>query len=279
MKYLLIEEFTHKYTSIPFATVSRKHRKHTVANNIDTLFHIHKEVELLLVLSGKAKLFVEENTLDIKCGDLVLIPPYAMHRYTIFSDYDFEHYCMCFDLDLLYDKTLKNELENGTVTFKNVVESNEKYAVLVKEAFESDATRKDGWELKVIGNISLLFSALKEDKFILAKNTNDKKPICHKIIDYINKNYTNDITSSDIAKELFLNHSYFCRMFRDNFGHCFQNDLCMYRIQKSKSYLKNTDMDVSEIASLVGFNSFSYYSKKFKEYTCLKPSEYRNNEK
>ena len=276
---MIIEQFSHKFTSIPFATTSRDHKSNTSKNNIDTLFHIHKEVELLLVLSGKAKLFVDNKSFDIEQGDLILIPPYTMHRYTIFSSFSFKHYCMCFDLDLLYDKELKDRLENGAATLKTIIKNNEKYAKFVIDAFGADMNKKDGWELYVIGNISLLFSDLIKENFIFNKSNNNHKPTCHKIVDYINKNYHKGITSADVADELYLNHSYFCRIFRENFGYTFQNYLCMYRIEKAKSYLKNTNISVSEIAALVGFNSFSYFSKKFREYTYFSPSEYRKQKK
>ena len=183
---MIIEQFSHKYTSIPFATTSRDHKSNTYKNNIDTLFHIHKEMELLLVLSGNAKLFVDDKSFNIEQGDLILIPPYTVHRYTIFSNFSFKHYCMCFDLDLLYDKELKDKLENGTTTMKTIIKNSEKYAKYVIEAFEADLNKKDGWELFVIGNISLLFSALIEENFIFNKTTRNPKPACHKIVDYIN---------------------------------------------------------------------------------------------
>ena len=94
-------------------------------------------------------------------------------------------------------------------------------------------------------------------------------------MDYINKNYENNITSTDITTKLFINNSYFCRLFKKNFGSCFQNYLNMYRLEKSTVILKTTDLSVSEISQTVGFNSISYYSKLFKEIYGCSPSVYR----
>ena len=123
----------------------------------------------------------------------------------------------------------------------------------------------------------MFFATLLEHGEIYHKSSPSNKSIYYQIIDYIAHNFTSNITSAHIANALHMNNSYFCRLFRKNFGYCFQNYLCMYRIEKSKPLLKYTEQSISEIAYSVGFNSFSYYSKKFKEFTSLTPREYRNN--
>lgn len=94
-------------------------------------------------------------------------------------------------------------------------------------------------------------------------------------MEYINQNYNQFITSKDVASELFMNNSYFCRLFKKNFGNCFQNYLNIYRIEKSTILLRDTNDSVSEIAENVGFNSMSYYGKLFREIYGCSPSQYR----
>ena len=50
-----------------------------------------------------------------------------------------------------------------------------------------------------------------------------------------------------------------------------------YRIQTAKSLLESTSMELSEIASQVGFGSASYFSKCFKDESGMSPREYRNS--
>ena len=273
---MLIENFKMKYTSIPFATHSRDHKKYTRKNNIDSLFHMHKEIEMMLVLEGKAELYTDKKHFEIKKGNIIFIAPYVPHRYTIFSDYDFKHYCICFDLELLSDKSLMENLENGTFDITPVIEENKVCEEFIKNLFKANAEKSKAWELRVIGNLTLLFATLLELGHIFQASEEKNKSIYSQIIDYIAHNFSSNITSSHISNALHINNSYFCRLFRKNFGYCFQNYLCMYRIEKSKPLLKHTNLSISEIAYRVGFNSFSYYSKKFKEYVSMTPKEYRN---
>lgn len=47
------------------------------------------------------------------------------------------------------------------------------------------------------------------------------------------------------------------------------------RIQNAKNYLIQTNYDIAEVASAVGYNDLKYFSKLFKKTTGLNPSEFR----
>lgn len=42
-------------------------------------YHAHKNTEMVLVLSGMVRLFIEEDIIDLKAGEMVTIEPYAIH--------------------------------------------------------------------------------------------------------------------------------------------------------------------------------------------------------
>ena len=201
---------------------------------------------------------------------------HVLHNYTIFSQYDFKHKCICFDLELLYDKELSKSLEKGDLTIPFVFKDKNCFEYAVN-SFELNVEKKSGWELKIIGNLSLFFGVLKEKGLITKANDANRKNICRDIMELISVNYACNITSTHIAEELHINNSYSCRLFKKHFGCPFQNYLTIYRLEKAKLYLKNTDLSVSEIAFNTGFNSFSYFGKVFKDNFGMSPSQYRNS--
>ncbi len=271
---MLIEDFKKRYTSIPFTTYSRNYGNNKT--EVDGIFHLHKEIEVLLVLDGEALLYLEDgNMITIKKGDIVFVPPFTPHLYKIPENSNFNHRCVCFDSSVIYDKALAKNLEDKSLTPKTII-NNEICFNFINEAFESYIKKNDGFELRIIGNISLFFAKLKEENLISPIITSSSTSFHKTVIDYIDKNFSDNITSQDIAKILHLNNSYFCRLFKKNFGLPFQNYLSFYRIEKSKSLLRKTDLSVLEVALKVGFNSQSYYSKLFKNHYLLTPSEYRN---
>ena len=91
----------------------------------------------------------------------------------------------------------------------------------------------------------------------------------------LEKEYGEAITSSTAADRLFMSHAYFCRRFRSAFGLRFMEYLAMYRVEKSKPLLLRTERPISEIAMLVGFKSFSHFTKIFRSHVGVPPSAYR----
>ena len=273
------DEFKFQYTSIPIAVTSRNHTAGSIENNIESLSHHHREIEILYVIDGEAIYYIDTKEYKIKKGNIVIVLPYLIHRATIFANKSFSHCCICFDLKLINDDFLREGFEEGTITVNPILSISDISTLMsqyILEAHKAVLNKSSGWELDAIGNLSLFFSKLKGYNLITEKSPETKaKNFCYRVISYIDANYNQSITSNDAAKALFMNNSYFCRKFKDNFGYCFQKYIETYRIEKAKTLLKTTTLPVSEIALTVGFNDFSYFSKIFKRSENSTPSQYR----
>lgn len=274
------DEFKYQYTSLPIAVFSRDHKANLVKADIESLSHHHREFEILYVIDGEAIYYIDTKEYKIKKGDIVIVPPYHIHRATILANKNFSHCCLCFDLKIINDEALRTGFEEGTITTEPVIcgdnQSASSISGYIMDAHSSVVAKKTGWELNVMGNLSLFFSKLKETGLIWENSTERrKKNFCYSIIKYIDSNYNQTITSNDAAKALFMNNSYFCRKFKDNFGYCFQKYIEIYRIEKAKILLKTTALPICEIALSIGFNDFSYFSKIFKKSENCTPSQYR----
>lgn len=273
--------FRQRYTTIPFAVYNGLHNPQPFPANRITLAHYHKEIELLLITDGSARLYVDSVAYEVQKGDILVTAPYHPHNAMIFSDRKFAHHCICFDLEMIYERNLCDELVKGKLTITPHISHTEPYAELlgeyIKKACQAHSCGKAGWELTVIGNISLFLGLLKEHCLIQpVKEGVRSNDFSIRVIDYISNNYSNGITSKDAADFLHLSNSYFCRVFKDNFGSCFQNYLNAYRLESAKEHLKKSVLPISEISIAAGFNSFSYFSKLFKDTYKYTPTEYRN---
>ncbi|MBQ8372218.1 MAG: helix-turn-helix domain-containing protein [Clostridia bacterium] len=268
------DSFKSRYTTIPFAFCKQR----TSDTPFNLLAHQHKEAELISVVEGSVDFYIDCIRYELKAGDALVIPPFAIHRASVSRNTYYD--CICFDLSLLWDKTLTKGLERGALTVSGSVHASLPYTSDVRQCIKCaiDACERGaaGWELDAIGNLSILFSRLKSSSFFVAST--DKAPehsFGKSVLEYIKMHFSESITSRTAAVALYLNNSYFCRLFKKNFGCCFSEYLLEYRIEKAKSLLRNRERSISEIAIGVGFNSFSYFSKVFKRQTGMSPSEYR----
>ncbi|GAA0182734.1 PocR ligand-binding domain-containing protein [Clostridium sediminicola] len=112
---------------------------------------------------------------------------------------------------------------------------------------------------------------------VLTLNDSKNSQTIKKAINYINKNYMNNISLDKVSSYVHLNSSYFSTMFKKELGMSFTNYLNKVRIENSKALLSDLNYTILDIAIIVGFDDQSYYSRVFKKLTGKTPKEYRNN--
>ncbi len=95
------------------------------------------------------------------------------------------------------------------------------------------------------------------------------------IEDFINENYTLNISVGDMAEHVFLSEGYFTRAFKERLGTSPMNYLIKFRVEKSKELLQKTDLKINNISRRVGFTSSQRFNSAFKKILGLTPSEYR----
>ncbi|GKX67235.1 response regulator [Inconstantimicrobium mannanitabidum] len=95
-------------------------------------------------------------------------------------------------------------------------------------------------------------------------------------VDYLNKNYKNNITLNEMAEYNNISSFYLSRLFAKETGKNFVDYLNEIRIEKAKALLKENNYKYYEIADMVGIKDAHYFSKIFKKYTGLTPSDYKN---
>lgn len=104
-------------------------------------------------------------------------------------------------------------------------------------------------------------------------------PRIAKVIKYIRANYMNLNSISDIAAYVHLNPDYLTRLFKKETGDNLNTFLMKYKLSIAANLLRNTSLPVSDIATQVGIDNISYFSKKFKEQYDVQPINYRNKYK
>lgn len=101
------------------------------------------------------------------------------------------------------------------------------------------------------------------------------KDTIYKAVDYIKRNYIQEITLEDVANHVFLNASYFSKIFKSEMNCTFVSYVNKIRINASKSLLVDNSIPLSDVSTLVGFDDQSYFTKVFKKEVGITPGKYR----
>ena len=95
---------------------------------------------------------------------------------------------------------------------------------------------------------------------------------------YIYEHYKEDISVEVLADLVYLSPGYFSYIFKKETGVNLSRFVRMYRIEKAKELLENTNMKIVQICSETGFSNVSYFCKNFREYCGCSPEQFRKGE-
>lgn len=99
------------------------------------------------------------------------------------------------------------------------------------------------------------------------------------VIKYIEKNYSNNILLKDIAKHIGISEQYLSTVFKKDLGKSPSDYLTEFRIEQAKELLEQNKLNLKEIYSQVGFNSYNYFFTVFKKLTGLTPNAYKKGKR
>ena len=111
----------------------------------------------------------------------------------------------------------------------------------------------------------------------VANTKKDKKgSVINKALDYINKNYNTNLSLDEVSLEVDVTPYYFSRLFKEEMNIGFVEYVAKLRIEKAKELL-NSDLNKSmkEICLEIGYTDPNYFSRQFKKYEGVSPTEYR----
>lgn len=113
--------------------------------------------------------------------------------------------------------------------------------------------------------------------FNYLNHTDGQVGIVTQIKKYLNDHYKEKISLQDISDDLHIATSHMCAVFKKKTGKTIIDYLSQIRIYKAMDLLKKNNILVSDICYEVGYTDPGYFSKAFKKYIGISPSEYRIN--
>lgn len=96
---------------------------------------------------------------------------------------------------------------------------------------------------------------------------------------YIEENYRNDISLTDIAERVHLSPYHFSKKFRAVTGETVTGYITRMRLEEACRLLVGSDMSVINVAQNVGYKNKSHFYKMFRMQYEITPQEYRNKSK
>ncbi|WP_099187134.1 phosphoenolpyruvate hydrolase family protein [Tepidibacter mesophilus] len=93
--------------------------------------------------------------------------------------------------------------------------------------------------------------------------------------EYVSRNYMNDISFLDLAKVAHVSRGYLSSLFKKEVGCSFSQYLVKFRINKAVEIINKENIQLSDLAGLVGYKDYAHFSKMFKKYKGCSPKKYK----
>lgn len=225
------------------------------------------------ILEGEGKFYVDDNCYKLSKNQGFLICPDVITYYEADNKNPWYYTWVGF-------KGMKAESylrmaglsrENPIFTFED--------DMFIRECFDAmrrSVNLKYGGELKSQGLLSIFLSELIESsgkQEVLSSNY--KEIYIKKALQFVEANYSRDISIKAIAEYVGLQRNYFSSLIKEELGISLQEYLIKFRINKACELMRNKNLSIGDIARSVGYSDPLGFSKIFKKVKCISPKEYR----
>lgn len=243
------------------------------------LLHAHPDfVEVLLVDEGSARFLIGENAYDIQAGDLLVFNSGVVHDEL--SDSPFGSWCIAVG-GLRLPGLRENALiaDNESPVHRAGQESADLRA-LYDMIFRYLSTDRPDCE----AFCHRLMLALLDRALTITGSTSLRAPanpepssLGRQVQEYIDQHFREPLTLQDLGDALHASPYYLSHVFKEESGYSPMQYLTRRRIGEAQNLLLETDMPISHIAELVGYDTQNYFNLQFSKHVGMPPRKFRQS--
>ncbi len=277
-----VKDFFHVFDFPLYIDWSRKH--------CDCEIHNHSYEELVIVRQGSAHNISRFPELKVSQGDVFVIPQGELHRYDHTDNFYIVN--ILFQLDALaiplrdaymlpgysplFASPGKFIQENNSLPYFHLNEKEFDVTLDILTRLTQEHKRKEsGYKFHMIAmfmELIFLFSrAFKGTAPHILRTHKGMK----EALKFMHNNLTKNISVTDIARAAGVSVTSLTRIFHDTTGDTPISYLIKLRVAEATNLLRNSSLNITEIAAATGFSDSNYFTKTFFRKTGLTPTGFR----
>lgn len=280
----LKEGVYHGSASFPAAIYEDDIRK------MDVLWHWHEELEIGWITEGTVLVETAKGEKALHAGDGFFLNTGVLHAMLSPEDGPSKLRSIVFHQSIvggmegsIFDREYVLPL-TGSRNLRELMlradnETHEKILSCVRQAWTAQAQGRPDYPLTMRDCLSricaMLIAGSGPDEEGTGSGDIVREDRARKMLEYIHRNFAQDIALKDIADAASVSVSEALRSFRQIIGATPVQYLKKYRLSRAAQLLQETDLPVSEICGQCGFQDSSYFAKSFREVYGCTPGESR----
>ena len=231
----------------------------------------HSYWELTYVDKGELLTTIDRVSYHLKQGDLIFYAPMQFHTQSTFEKISSSYLTINFKMNFNHADLLCNKI----FSLKR-----DSYFIVTKliEELSNDNLYSDDLSLCYLKQLIIQMLRLDNSHFHSKPTTHMQQTyeneLLNDILLYIDDNIYEKISVSTLCEHFCISTSMLHSLFRKNMNNTAKNYINELKLSKSKELIRNSTHTLSEISEMLGFSSIHYFSKKFKSYFNISPTEY-----
>ena len=215
-------------------------------------------IVLHYVTHGKGLYLVGDRRWEVSEGEIFVSHPGESTTYISDEEHPMTYIWVSFDCAPTFGDMLQTDLISAPWA-----------KTVFSEILRSGETAVPEWT--VCACLHQFFVGLVQQQAVHRKTDTD---YVNTAVHYIQSNFSEDIRIADLAADLGLNRSYFCRIFKEQMGQSPQEYLVSHRLERAAALLTGHGLSQKEVILRVGYQDVSTFSRMFKRKYGISPGEY-----
>lgn len=231
----------------------------------------HSYWELTYVDKGELLTTIDGVSYHLKQGDLIFYAPMQFHTQSTFEKISSSYLTINFKMNFNHADLLCNKI---------FYLKRDSYFIVTKliEELSNDNLYSNDLSLCYLKQLIIQMLRLDNSHFHSKPTTHMQQTyeneLLNDILLYIDDNIYEKISVSTLCDHFCISTSMLHSLFRKNMNNTAKNYINELKLSKSKELIRNSTHTLSEISEMLGFSSIHYFSKKFKLYFNISPTEY-----
>ena len=275
---------------VPYTASSSIRVKRDLVPYMPYPWHYHPEFEIIFVEKSYGIRLMGNHIGPFNDGDLMFLSPYLPHVWKNDNDFYQDNKDLMADVYVIH--FLEDALGSGLFELAELThikklfqlgqqgmlitgETHKPISELVKKVYHSNGIERIILFIQTLDAIASAksYELLSSPGYVNSINLTDTERI-NKVMNFLMKNYHNEISLEKVAEMVNLNKSSFCRYFKSRTRKTFTEFLNEIRIGHACKLLVNENMTISEICYETGYNNISHFNRQFKLITGMTAKKY-----
>ncbi len=236
-----------------------------------------KDYQLIYLSRGKMSALVIDKTVELNAGDVLIYYPDEIHKYTYLEKDKYESLWIQFS-----GSGVESILRKLGIFGEHIIHTTRDQSIdyLFERIFWEHKLKRHAYKtIEVSLILEILSSISRRNTASDIKYSTTQSAQINAVLLQMETDIRKNTPLKNYAKIMNLSVSRFSHIFTSEIGIPPHKYILQLKINKASQLLRQTDMNVGEIAQFVGFSDPLYFSRLYKKSTGMTPMDYKTASK